>query len=105
MNAALNAYASLINNGFEAPPSVIVAKDQWRQNADPVACWVNERLEKIMLEQLQSQIAYDDFRAWCDENGYKHRLTHKTFSERLRLLGYEKVRTNKAVFWRDVRLV
>ena len=105
LNAALNAYASLINNGFEAPPSVIVAKDQWRQNADPVACWVNERLEKVMLEQLQSQIAYDDFRAWCDENGYKHRLTHKTFSERLRLLGYEKVRTNKAVFWRDVRLV
>lgn len=46
LNAALYAYASLINNGFEAPPSVIVAKDQWRQNADPAACWVNERLEK-----------------------------------------------------------
>ena len=58
-----------------------------------------------MLEELQSKLAYDDFKEWSTDNGHRLVLTQTTFTERLKLLGYEKVRTSKAVFWRDVRLV
>ena len=51
-----------------------------------------------MLAELQSKLAYEDFNEWCDENGHKLTLTQTTFSERLKLLGHEKVRKNKAVF-------
>jgi len=62
-------------------------------------------MERSMLAELQSKLAYEDFNEWCEENGHKLTLTQTTFSERLKLLGYEKVRKNKAVFWRDVQLV
>ena len=58
-----------------------------------------------MVEELQSKLAYEDFNEWCDENGHKLALTHTTFSERLILLGYEKKRTNKGMFWLGVQLV
>ena len=58
-----------------------------------------------MLAELQSKPAYEDFNKWGDENGHKLTLTQTTFSERWKLLGYEKIRKNKAVFWRDVQLV
>jgi len=67
--------------------------------------WAEERMERSMLAELQSKLAYEDFNEWCEENGHKLTLTQTTFSERLKLLGYEKVRKNKAVFWRDVQLV
>ena len=104
-NAALEAYAAVIGNDFEEPMSVSQAKAIWRKNSNPVACWAEERLERAMLAELQSKPAYEDFNKWCDENGHKLTLTQTTFSERLKLLGYEKIRKNKAVFWRDVQLV
>ena len=58
-----------------------------------------------MLAELQSKLAYDDFKDWCEENGHKHNMTQTSFSERLKLLGYEKVRIKKVMFWRDVELV
>ena len=58
-----------------------------------------------MLDQVQSQTAYADFKLWADENGYRMRLTQKTFSERLQHLGVQKARTKNAKFWQDVRLV
>ena len=105
LNAALEAYAAVIGNDFEEPMSVSQAKAIWRKNSNPVACWAEERLKRVMPAQLQSKQAYDDFKEWSAENGHKLGLTQTTFSERLKLLGYEKVRTSKAVFWRDVQLV
>ena len=105
LNAALEAYAAVIRHDFEEPISVSKAKAKWRKNSNPVACWAEERLERSMLAELQSKLAYEDFNEWCDENGHKLTLTQTTFSERLKLLGHEKVRKNKAVFWRDVQLV
>ena len=105
LNAALDAYAGVVKTGFEAPMSVTTAKNKWRQNADPVACWADERLERSMIDQVQSQTAYTDFKIWSDENGYRLRLTQKTFSERLQHLGFQKSRTKNAKFWQDVRLV
>ena len=62
LNAALDAYAGVVKTGFEAPMSVTTAKNKWRQNADPVACWADERLERSMLDQVQSQTACSDFK-------------------------------------------
>jgi hypothetical protein len=70
-----------------------------------VACWADERLERAMLIKVQSHTAYVDFTTWADENGYRQRLTQKTFTERLQNLGFQKVRTKNAKFWQDVRLV
>ena len=105
LNAALEAYAAVIRSDFEEPISVSEAKAKWRKNSNPVACWAEERLKRCMGAEIQSKLAYEDFNEWCDENGHKLTLTQTTFSERLILLGYEKKRTNKAVFWRDVKLV
>ena len=58
-----------------------------------------------MLAELQSKLAYDDFKSWCEENGHKHTITQTSFTERMKLLGYEKVRKKRAMFWRDVQLV
>ena len=105
LNAALDAYATVVKSDFDEPMGVSQAKAKWRKNSNPVACWAEERLKRVMPAQLQSKQAYDDFKEWSAENGHKLGLTQTTFSERLKLLGYEKVRTSKAVFWRDVQLV
>lgn len=54
LNAALDAYATVLKGDFEEPISVSHAKSKWRTNANPVACWAEERLERVMLEELQS---------------------------------------------------
>ena len=105
LNAALESYATVLKSDFEEPMSVSQAKAKWRLNSNPVACWAEERLERAMLAELQSKLAYEDFTRWCEDNGHKLAMTQTSFSERLKLLGYEKVRTSKAFFWRDVRLV
>ena len=81
------------------------AKAKWSKNSNPVACWAEERLKRVMPAQLQSKQVYDDFKEWSVENGHKSVLSQTAFSERLKLLGYEKVRTSKAMFWRDVQLM
>ena len=98
LNAALKAYAKVIKDDFEEPMSVVWAKAKWRSNSNPVACWCEERLERVMLAELQSKLAYADFKDWCEENGHKHTMTQTSFSERLKLLRYEKVRKKKAIF-------
>jgi len=105
LNAALAAYATVLKGDFEEPMSVSQAKAKWRKDSNSVACWAEERLERAMLEELQSKLAYDDFTEWSKDNGHKLVITQTTFTERLKLLGYEKIRTSKAVFWRDVRLM
>ena len=85
--------------------NVAWAKAKWRQNANSLACWCEKRLERVMLAELQSKIDYDDFKAWCEENGHKYIITQTSFSERMKLLGYEKVRKKKATFLRDVELM
>ena len=105
MNAALAAYATVLKGDFEEPMSVSQAKAKWRKDSNSVACWAEERLERAMLEELQSKLAYDDFTEWSKDNGHKLVITQTKFTERLKLLGYEKIRTSKAVFWRDVRMM
>ena len=85
--------------------NVAWAKAKWRQNSNSLARWCEERLERVMLAELQSKLAYDDFKAWCEENVHKYIITQTSFSERMKLLGYEKVRKKKAMFWRDVDLM
>jgi len=105
LNAALEAYAAVIENDFEEPMSVSQAKAIWRKNSNPVACWVEERLERAMLKNLRSNLAYQDFINWCEDNGHRQAMTQTSFSERLKLLGYTKIRSNEGVFWTNVRLV
>jgi putative DNA primase/helicase len=99
LNMVLRAYAGVLRDGFVEPASCVEAKKEWRLNADQVAQWMDERTEYLLVddEQLTSARAYADFTDWAQENGVHRKVTHKSFSQRLGILGVEFRRTKSGM--------
>lgn len=60
---------------------------------------MDERTEYLLVddEQLTSARAYADFTDWAQENGVHRKVTHKSFSQRLGILGVEFRRTKSGM--------
>ncbi|NOU33325.1 MAG: hypothetical protein HOO96_35965 [Polyangiaceae bacterium] len=62
---------------YLVPPSSVRAVDLWRKRANPVAQWVDERLEPLPAhlpvktpEATTSLVLFRDYRKWAIENGH-----------------------------------
>lgn len=69
--------------GFEVPESVRAAVEDYRQWADTVLAWVDERVRPDPEQRNSRSHVYGSYRTWCKDNG-RGPLSAKRFWPRLR---------------------
>lgn len=84
---------------YTEPPSSREAIELWRQGADQVAQWKNERTIPSSEQRVRSSIAYADFRLWSDSTGHRNLPNINTWATRLISLGYKKIVDHDANYW------
>ena len=78
--------------GLGKPPEVADEESRWRAESDPLrdfvedCCIVNPGLDQKAASLWQA------YQNWAEENGERHSLTRKKFTDRLQLLGCEPVK-------------
>ncbi len=79
-----------VNGGFTMPQSVVEATSEYRTKADPVARFLDERMDVTgdRDDREPRAIVYEAYRQWCaSEEGITHPLSARKFYDRLRTLG------------------
>jgi putative DNA primase/helicase len=91
-------------HGLEAPPEVLSATTEYRQEMDDLGdflgdcCLVNPELSVANKE------LYQEYRSWCEKNAMKM-ISQKRFSNRLMDRGFEQKKTNVGRKWLGMRLL
>lgn len=78
-----------INGGFTMSQSVAEATSEYRTKADPVARFLDERMDVTgdRADREPRSTVYDAYRQWCaSEEGITHPLSARKFYDRLRTL-------------------
>ena len=103
LRLCLNAYAEALNRRtFTEPKSCKEAKQAWRLEADQAAQFIEDACLKD--GKTGSTELFQAYLTWANEQGIKHRLSHKTFSERLMRLGYSTSRTRHGMNFEGLTL-
>ena len=103
----MDALGALIErrNNFTLCRTSADAHRQWRQENNTVALWSATNLHKRPPSEgtsLALQAVYDDYRLWCQNNGYPHAVGSTEFRNRLENLGYQCKRRNTGYVILDV---
>lgn len=72
----------------------------WRLSNDQVACFLDERTERIddrTVGAYTSQL-YMEYKGWCAASGHRE-VSVRTFADRLRALGYDERRMSAGKQW------
>jgi putative DNA primase/helicase len=83
--------------GLDPPDRVLLATEQYRQDQDTVGQFIEERCIVAPGAQVQAGEFYQEYKKWCEENGYKPIWGNK-FAERVGKR-FRKDETNKARFY------
>jgi len=79
---------------LDAPPCCVEAMDKIRKENDPLAGWLGEKEYSVgNQDSIKVKDAYENFKEYCRENG-NHAASKKTFTRRLRDVGYKIDRPN-----------
>jgi len=89
---------------FTEPGSSREALERWSHLADTVLGWVDERVVRSAGSNLQTTLAYEDYRKWCLASGRKP-FSQKTFSQKMRAAGYPPDASGSWRGFRGIRLV
>jgi putative DNA primase/helicase len=88
LNMALDAYAMALTDGFAAPASSEAAKQEWRQEADQVAQFVDEVCTRDAKAKATSTEVFNAYRNWAQDNGINKTMSQKGLRQRLTRLGF-----------------
>jgi P4 family phage/plasmid primase-like protien len=92
-NVALEGLARLNRNlCFTECPSSNEGLNQWRMEADQAAQFVEDCCELEAGISTASGELFKAYIAWAESNGIRHKLAHKTLTQRLDRLGYKPLR-------------
>jgi P4 family phage/plasmid primase-like protien len=92
-NTALEGLARLNQNlCFTECPSSNEALNLWRMEADQAAQFVEDCCEPEADSSTASGELFKAYVAWAESNGIRHKLAHKTLTQRLDRLGYKPLR-------------
>ncbi len=83
---------------FDIPESSVATLSQYRQESDPVALFVVEKLEPVISGGIATQELYPIYQTWCRDFGYKP-LSGISFGKRLGSLGFERRRGSRCDYW------
>jgi putative DNA primase/helicase len=98
LNLALKAIGSVIQRGtFMTCESNEQAKAAWRMEADQVAQFIEDECKIDVDASTNVSILYNRYKKWVMDSGIKHKVTKRTFSDRLDTLGFPSSRGSKGV--------
>jgi putative DNA primase/helicase len=85
------AQRALLVGAFTIPESHQAALERWKQRADQVRAFLDDRCDKLPLsaelyQWTPAQSVYSHYRTWASNNGHRP-VASNTFGERMRLLG------------------
>ena len=82
--AVAGAVRLLQQGQYTVPPSSDTLKEQWRNNADKVALWLDDRCERITnhAHGLKKRPAFEDFKEWVSDNCFRS-MSSRAFWKRL----------------------
>lgn len=104
LNLALNAYARAISDGFTIPSSATEASKEWKTETDQVAEFVAEDCMTIAEGVTPTATLYDRYLKWCSVNQMRDFLTKKSFSTRIKKLGYQPSKSGGVRNFRGIAL-
>lgn len=88
MNLTLQAFGEVLKRGtFTEPQSCLVAKQEWRIEADQAAQFVGEKCVIDPAAAMESKALYDEYTAWANDAGISRKLNRKNFTNRIERLG------------------
>jgi putative DNA primase/helicase len=67
--------------GLNPPAKVLEATEQYQQEEDTIGQFINERCILAPGMQIQASIFYQEYKKWCEDNGYKP-IWGNTFANR-----------------------
>lgn len=88
LNFALCFYAQALVRGFTVPASSKEAVDKWRNEADQVRQFLDERCVDDPTGKVQVRLLYTAFKNWAFEAGIRNIVSEKGMGDRLENLGY-----------------
>ncbi len=85
------AQRALLLGALTIPESHQAALDKWKQRADQILAFVDEKCERLPADAEQYQWTpasnvYNRYRTWANDNGHRP-VASNTFGERMRLIG------------------
>ena len=104
LNLALNAYARAIAHGFTIPSSATEASKDWKTETDQVAEFVSDACTTVAEGVTPTATLYDRYLKWCSLNQMRKVLTIKSFSTRMRKLGYQPSKSGSVRTFRGLVL-
>ena len=104
LNLALNAYSRAISDGFTIPSSATEASKEWKTETDQVAEFVAEDCMTIAEGVTPTATLYDRYLKWCSLNQMRDVLTIKSFSTRMKKLGYQSSKSGGVRNFRGIAL-
>jgi P4 family phage/plasmid primase-like protien len=88
---------------FEVPAGVEDATEQFRENNDVPALFVEDRCIRGEDLKVQASQLYDEYKEWCIDNGHRPQSSTRVADD-WRRLGFEKTTINGRRFYRGVAL-
>ena len=70
LNWCLEGLRLIEETGFDAPPAVQAATDEYRKNSDKIGRFLDEVMEPDAQAETRTSEAYNHYKAWCVTNGY-----------------------------------
>jgi putative DNA primase/helicase len=77
--------------GLGKPPEVKDAGAQWRAESDPLREFVEDHCVVLPGTSVKVAVLWQAYEKWAEQNGERHVLNRKKFSDRLQALGCEQV--------------
>jgi putative DNA primase/helicase len=94
LNYALWSYAKALLQGFTVPPSSEAAKAKWRNEADQVRQFVDERCDVDPDGKVLVQVLYSAFRSWALDSGVRQIVGKQTMGDRLESYGFGRLQSS-----------
>lgn len=105
LNWALIGLERLLSRGgFFVPDCVKDASDDFQKNNDVPSVYLAERCTRDPNSSTKSQFLYNDYKAWCEQNGHKWQSSTAMAREWERL-GIVRYRANGVTMWRGVYII
>lgn len=90
LHLALEAFGRVLRQGeFTTPSSVVQARQEWRLDSDQIAAFVDDEVERVVGEKIDSQTVYGAYRNWACGAGITRMVGRKAFTQRMERLGFE----------------
>lgn len=94
LNYALWYYSNALTNGFTVPSSSEAAKAKWRNEADQVRQFVDERCIRDPIGRVAVDALYETFRNWAVQSGVRQVVSKRAMGDRLENLGFGRLQSS-----------